>query len=68
MSTAETLWLLLGAGLRFAQDVGAHRKIAGDTRPLLERELWKRAFWGLVAIDVFVSVFLGRARNLNSEE
>ncbi|ETW80752.1 hypothetical protein HETIRDRAFT_246745, partial [Heterobasidion irregulare TC 32-1] len=41
-------------------DVGAHRrKVYGD-RPSVEEELWKRAWWYLVAFDRIGSVMLGR--------
>lgn len=38
-------WFMLGAGIRFAQDVGAHRKsFKGSTKPV-EKEMWRRTFW-----------------------
>ena len=38
-------WVMVGIGLRVAQDVGAHRKKASDAPMTVEGELWKRAFW-----------------------
>ena len=38
-------WIMVGVGLRLAQDVGAHRRQSPNTRPTVEDELWKRAFW-----------------------
>ena len=51
-STPEASWVLLGNGVRLAQDVGAHRKIPGQTRPTVQSELWKRAFWGELSISL----------------
>jgi hypothetical protein len=38
-------WNLLGAGLRLAQDVGAHRRKVYSEKPTIHDELWRRAFW-----------------------
>ncbi|KAG8900224.1 hypothetical protein FRC01_010214, partial [Tulasnella sp. 417] len=41
-------------------DIGAHReKVYGPDHPL-ENQLWKRAFWSLVALDRITSAGLGR--------
>lgn len=66
-STPEACWPLLGLGVRFAQDVGAHRKKSNE-RPTVEGETWKRAFWSLITIDVFMSAGSGRPRATNSNE
>ncbi|KAE9397941.1 hypothetical protein BT96DRAFT_49204 [Gymnopus androsaceus JB14] len=66
-STAESCWILVSMGVRFAQDVGAHRK-KEILKPTLENELWKRAFWMLFVIDIFTSAFLGRPRCINTED
>ncbi|KAJ7229523.1 fungal-specific transcription factor domain-containing protein [Mycena haematopus] len=52
-------WMLVGIGLRLAQDVGAHRQREG--KPTVESELWKRGFWVLVSFDRQMSMSLGRA-------
>ncbi|KAF8994386.1 fungal-specific transcription factor domain-containing protein [Cyathus striatus] len=46
-------WILTGFGIRLAQDVGAIRLTVED-------ELWKRAFWVLVAMDRVISMGIGR--------
>ncbi|KAJ7806955.1 fungal-specific transcription factor domain-containing protein [Mycena olivaceomarginata] len=52
-------WALVGVGIRMAQEVGAHRR---QIRPhTVEAELWRRAFWVLVAFDRMVSCGVGRA-------
>ncbi|KAF5380741.1 hypothetical protein D9757_007121 [Collybiopsis confluens] len=60
-SISESSWILLGIGMRLAQAVGIHRKRPGQPRTI-ERELWVRAFWAIVAYDTFASMFLGRPR------
>ncbi|KAK1232796.1 Gypsy retrotransposon integrase-like protein 1 [Marasmius sp. AFHP31] len=66
----DMCWLLLGQGVRYAFAVGVHRKSfrGGPASVSSEKELWKRAFWGLVVIDVFMSAFLGRPRATNPAE
>lgn len=61
-------WSLLGFGVRFAQIVGAHRRNVFGSKPTLIGELWKRAFWCLVAIDTYMSAYLGRPRATNPAE
>ena len=67
-TTPEVCWPLISFGLRMAQDVGAHRKKPGNIKPTLESELWKRSFWMLYIMDIFVSAFLGRPRSIANEE
>ncbi|KAG8906698.1 hypothetical protein FRC01_007916, partial [Tulasnella sp. 417] len=59
-SAPHSSWLITGIGLRFAQDIGAHReKVYGPDHPF-ENQLWKRAFWSLVALDRITSAGFGR--------
>ncbi|THV07020.1 hypothetical protein K435DRAFT_710727 [Dendrothele bispora CBS 962.96] len=51
---------LISLGLRFAQEMGAHRQKPG--KPTIESELLKRAFWALYVLDVFVGSYMGRPR------
>ncbi|KAG5648606.1 hypothetical protein DXG03_003217 [Asterophora parasitica] len=60
-SQPEACWVMVGLGVRFAQDVGAHRKKANETSTV-EAELWKRCFWVLVSMDTVVCSFVGRPR------
>ncbi|EIN11920.1 hypothetical protein PUNSTDRAFT_142130 [Punctularia strigosozonata HHB-11173 SS5] len=53
-------WLLIAVGLRKAEDVGAHRKKVYSSRPTVDEELWKRAYWTLVVQDRIGSAALGR--------
>ncbi|KAG6898174.1 hypothetical protein C0992_004161 [Termitomyces sp. T32_za158] len=66
-SQPEACWVMLGIGIRFVQDVGAHRKRFKGKDPI-ESELWKRCFWVLVCIDAIVCSFLGRPRATVSAE
>ena len=51
-----------------AQDVGAHRKKVYSVAPTVEEELWRRAFWVLVAMDRNTSFALGRPCAIQDEE
>ncbi|KAJ7131066.1 fungal-specific transcription factor domain-containing protein [Mycena epipterygia] len=53
-------WMLVGIGLRLAQDAGAHLRTAHAEAPTVERELWKRSFWVLVYLDLYLSSLMGR--------
>ncbi|KZV67310.1 hypothetical protein PENSPDRAFT_754999 [Peniophora sp. CONT] len=68
-SAPQLCWTLCGVGIRFAEDVGAHRrKVYSLTTPRLEGELWKRAFWVLVVIDRWMSTCLGRPCAVQDED
>lgn len=59
-SLPHCCWTMVGIGIRLAQEVGAHRKGKDKNSMTLEDELWKRAFWILVAMDRFNCAGLGR--------
>lgn len=44
-SAPQACWIVIGIGVRLAQDVGAHRRKLTSSKPTAEDELWKRAFW-----------------------
>ncbi|KAG7086878.1 hypothetical protein E1B28_002798 [Marasmius oreades] len=67
-STPETCWILLGLGVRYAQDLGIHRKPPPNHKPTVQSQLWNRAFWALIAIDVVMSSFLGRPRATHTDD
>ncbi|KAJ7346835.1 fungal-specific transcription factor domain-containing protein, partial [Mycena albidolilacea] len=64
----ELCWVLTSIGIRLAQDVGAHRRrrYTGD-RPA-EDQLWTRAFWVLVCIDILLSASFGRPRATTADD
>lgn len=44
-SGRQACWVIVGAGLRLAQDIGLHRRKVYGTVLTPREELWKRAFW-----------------------
>ncbi|KAI0701458.1 fungal-specific transcription factor domain-containing protein [Cerioporus squamosus] len=68
-STApQANWTLIGSGIRMAVDVGAHRKKMYNTKPTIEDELWRRAFWILVVFEWSTSYGLGRPASIHDED
>ncbi|KAF5350847.1 hypothetical protein D9757_012844 [Collybiopsis confluens] len=67
-TTPESCWILVSIGVRFAQDVGAHRKKPENTKVTVRNELWKRVFWMLYVMDMFTSAYLGRPRSIARED
>ncbi|KAK0203120.1 fungal-specific transcription factor domain-containing protein [Desarmillaria ectypa] len=67
-TSPQPCFVLIGLGIRIAQDLGAHRKRHTTLKEwTVEDELWKRVFWVLVITDMFVSAFDGRPRATTSE-
>ncbi|QRV93178.1 Fungal specific transcription factor domain [Ceratobasidium sp. AG-Ba] len=55
-------WIIVGLGLRSAQDVGMHRRRVppeGETLSV-EDEMKKRAFWALLCLDRVMGLQMGR--------
>ncbi|RPD72366.1 hypothetical protein L226DRAFT_546928 [Lentinus tigrinus ALCF2SS1-7] len=67
-SAPQACWTIIGVGIRMAQDVGAHRKKVYSASPTIEEELWRRAFWVLVALDRSTSFALGRPCAIQDED
>ncbi|KAE9399356.1 hypothetical protein BT96DRAFT_690864 [Gymnopus androsaceus JB14] len=67
-TTPDMCWILISVGVRLTQEVGAHRKHRGNSRPSAETETWKRAFWVMYAMDIFASSFLGRPRSMSQDD
>ncbi|KAF7967970.1 hypothetical protein HWV62_32437 [Athelia sp. TMB] len=67
-SAPQACWTMVGIGVRMAQDVGAHRRKMYTSNITADDELWKRAFWGLVLLDRFLSSILGRPCALQDED
>jgi hypothetical protein len=51
-------WIMVGIGLRLAQDVGAHRRRSHHGPPTVEDELCKRAFWYAPSLRYLPSLVL----------
>ncbi|KAH9479055.1 Putative transcriptional regulatory protein [Psilocybe cubensis] len=57
---------LVGIGLRYAIEMGAHRR-NGQDRPTADTEHMKRAFWALFCLDSIDSSFYGRPSGISHE-
>ncbi|KAL0069674.1 Gypsy retrotransposon integrase-like protein 1 [Marasmius tenuissimus] len=66
-STPEAAWTIVGIGIRSAQEMSLHRKNFNSEKTG-EEELWKRAFWILVAMDLFMGASMGRPRATNPSD
>ncbi|KAF9055136.1 hypothetical protein BDZ89DRAFT_1055749 [Hymenopellis radicata] len=67
-ATPEPCWLLVAAGVRLCQDVGAHRRRPLDPHEwTCEDEQWKRTFWAHVTVDTLTSSITGKPRATTSE-
>ncbi|KAF8992793.1 fungal-specific transcription factor domain-containing protein [Cyathus striatus] len=58
--TQHTVWVLVGFAIRMAQEAGIHHRRVPREKLTVEDELWKRAFWVLIALDRVVSTGVGR--------
>ncbi|KAK0486088.1 fungal-specific transcription factor domain-containing protein [Armillaria novae-zelandiae] len=67
-SSHTTSWIFISVGIRKAQDVGAHRRTVYQQKPTVQEELWKRAFWMLVAFDRIGSAHIGRPCGVGEED
>ncbi|KAJ7497517.1 fungal-specific transcription factor domain-containing protein [Mycena latifolia] len=64
----ELCWILASIGIRLAQDVGAHRRRRYNGNKPAEDQLWTRAFWVLVCIDILLSASFGRPRATTADD
>ncbi|KAJ7200688.1 fungal-specific transcription factor domain-containing protein [Mycena rebaudengoi] len=64
----ELCWVLTSIGIRLAQDVGAHRRRRYNGKKPEEDQLWTRAFWVLVCIDILLSASFGRPRATTADD
>jgi len=67
-SIPHAAWTILGLGIRFSLEKGAHRRKGSGHKPTVEDELMKRGFWALITIDRLMSSFLGRPCALQDED
>ncbi|KAE9391079.1 hypothetical protein BT96DRAFT_888853 [Gymnopus androsaceus JB14] len=74
-SVSDSMWVIVGLGIRLAKDMGLHRK--KKRRPGLERpsakrtvqsELCTRVFWVLLNFDIILSIAFGRPRATTSDD
>ncbi|THU81703.1 hypothetical protein K435DRAFT_841203 [Dendrothele bispora CBS 962.96] len=63
----DLIWILSGTAIRLAHGRGIHRRSQQNTKPTVEGELWKRAFWALITVDIGICQFYGRPRATSSQ-
>lgn len=63
----DSVWPLVGLGLRLAVERGIHCLKTGNSRTM-ESELCIRAFWILRSFDVVQGLTMGRPPGITSEE
>ncbi|KAH8817784.1 fungal-specific transcription factor domain-containing protein [Flagelloscypha sp. PMI_526] len=70
MTVPQGCWMLLALALRGCHERGIHVRLpgGGKTTKTYEDELWKRAFWFLVAVDRQLTTFSGRPSNVSAED
>ncbi|KAG8996020.1 hypothetical protein FRB93_000982 [Tulasnella sp. JGI-2019a] len=68
-STTSGAWLINGIGVRFAEDVGAHRDaVYSSSAHAFDHQMWKRTFWCLVQKDRQFSASLGRPMCIHDDD
>ncbi|KAF5390125.1 hypothetical protein D9757_003831 [Collybiopsis confluens] len=71
-SMPDSVWAIVGIGLRLAQSMGLHRKKKLRPDRLAQQtiygELCTRAFWTLLTLDVAMSISFGRPRATTSND
>ncbi|KAF9010512.1 fungal-specific transcription factor domain-containing protein [Cyathus striatus] len=67
-TSPETCWIINGMGLRYALELGLHRRRMFVSPLTIEDELWKRVFWMLLVLDIILCSVLGRPLSLRSAD
>ncbi|KAK7053471.1 Gypsy retrotransposon integrase-like protein 1 [Paramarasmius palmivorus] len=67
-SFPQSVWMLVGIGMRSAEELGLHRRKPEGIKLTAEYEQLKRAFWVLVVLDRLVSNFSGRPTAIREDE
>ncbi|KAK0432790.1 fungal-specific transcription factor domain-containing protein [Armillaria borealis] len=67
-SVPEFTWMVVGLGLRYAVEIGLHRKKPKGHKPTVDDELKKRSFWALVTLDRLLSLYEGRPIMMQEED
>ncbi|KIK67620.1 hypothetical protein GYMLUDRAFT_237846 [Collybiopsis luxurians FD-317 M1] len=65
-SVFHSSWAKVGLGIRLGQEMGVHRKHKGPRT--VQNELWRRAYWLLLALDVMSGVNFGRPRATTGDD
>ncbi|KAG7098774.1 hypothetical protein E1B28_000682 [Marasmius oreades] len=67
-SNPQVSYMLVGIGMRFAIELGIHRRKPEGTKNTIQNELEKRVFWVLLSLDRCVCNFTGRPSALRDED
>jgi hypothetical protein len=67
-SMPQAAWTVCGIGLRFAEELGVHRRKPQNYQMTADDELKRRAFFVLLTQDRILSTFLGRSYGMLEEE
>ncbi|KIY67220.1 hypothetical protein CYLTODRAFT_422708 [Cylindrobasidium torrendii FP15055 ss-10] len=66
-SAPQANWTMIGAGVRYALELGMNRRQYGD-KLTLEDEIEKRAFWAIVFMDRHTALYFGRPAAIRDED
>ncbi|KAF9075422.1 fungal-specific transcription factor domain-containing protein [Rhodocollybia butyracea] len=67
-SSPSSAWTLVGVGVRFAEELGIHRRQPEGHKWTSLDEQKRRAFWVLVSLDRLISSFVGRPSAIRDED
>ncbi|KAJ3733532.1 fungal-specific transcription factor domain-containing protein [Lentinula guzmanii] len=67
-SSPSSSWILCAAGIRFAEELGVHRRQPEGQKWTSLDEQKRRAFWVLVSLDRLISGFVGRPSAIRDED
>lgn len=67
-SFPQASWALIGIAIRFAEELGYHRRKPDGVKLTPEIEQQKRVFWVLVSMDRMISNFTGRPSAIREED
>ncbi|KAJ3880498.1 fungal-specific transcription factor domain-containing protein [Lentinula edodes] len=67
-SSPSSSWVLCAAGIRFAEELGVHRRQPEGYKWTSLDEQKRRAFWVLVSLDRLTSGFFGRPSAIRDED
>uniref|UniRef100_A0A0W0EYG1 Xylanolytic transcriptional activator regulatory domain-containing protein n=1 Tax=Moniliophthora roreri TaxID=221103 RepID=A0A0W0EYG1_MONRR len=67
-SSTTAAWASVGLGVRYAVELGVHRRKPEGQQLTVEDEQRRRVFWVLITLERCISGFLGRPSMLKEEE
>ncbi|KAL0576287.1 Gypsy retrotransposon integrase-like protein 1 [Marasmius crinis-equi] len=67
-SSPQVSYMLIGIGIRYAIELGVHRRKPEGTRHTAQHEQERRVFWVLLSLDRCVCNFTGRPSALRDED